>query len=255
MIAPTRSSASQWPRDARRKLRLGTSVQVLPGRNPVLLAKEWASLDRLSNGRTLPAFGLGVADPREQQAFGVARGDRARWFDEALPLIRASGRKSPSTTTASASTSKRSPWGPSRSNSLGCVARRARASRLRRIGLGPTGRLPSFPSRDASGPARSSRTRPQPRAARSMTNTGGARRVSDGPVPDLVTAALAARRPRPRRPERRDRSRHLTVEDADRALRGCRCLEIRRRAAGRARRLGRRTGPRGRRPPSRSNAA
>ena len=71
-----------------KKLKLGTSVQVLPGRNPVLLAKEWASLDRLSNGRTLPAFGLGVADPREQQAFGVARGDRAAWFDEALPLIR-----------------------------------------------------------------------------------------------------------------------------------------------------------------------
>ena len=71
-----------------KKLKLGTSVQVLPGRNPVLLAKEWASLDRLSNGRTLPAFGLGVADPREQQAFGVARGDRAKWFDEALPLIR-----------------------------------------------------------------------------------------------------------------------------------------------------------------------
>ena len=71
-----------------KKLKLGTSVQVLPGRNPVLVAKEWASLDRLSGGRALPAFGLGVADPREQQAFGVERGERAKWFDEALPLIR-----------------------------------------------------------------------------------------------------------------------------------------------------------------------
>jgi probable F420-dependent oxidoreductase len=70
------------------KLKLGTSVMVLPGRNPVLVAKELASLDRLSGGRLLPAFGLGVADPREQQAFGVARGERAAWFDEALPLIR-----------------------------------------------------------------------------------------------------------------------------------------------------------------------
>jgi probable F420-dependent oxidoreductase len=70
------------------KLKLGTSVMVLPGRNPVLVAKELASLDRLSAGRLLPAFGLGVADPREQQAFGVARGERAAWFDEALPLIR-----------------------------------------------------------------------------------------------------------------------------------------------------------------------
>lgn len=70
------------------RMKLGTSVQVLPGRNPVLLAKEWASLDVLSNGRTLPAFGLGVVDPTEQQAFGVAREERAAWFDEALPLMR-----------------------------------------------------------------------------------------------------------------------------------------------------------------------
>ncbi|HZN13499.1 MAG TPA: LLM class flavin-dependent oxidoreductase [Acidimicrobiales bacterium] len=71
-----------------RKLKFGTSVQVLPGRNPVLLAKAWATLDRLSNGRALPAFGLGVADPNEQQAFMVERRERAAWFDEALPLIR-----------------------------------------------------------------------------------------------------------------------------------------------------------------------
>jgi len=71
-----------------RKLKLGTSVQVLPGRNPVLLAKQWASLDRLSAGRTLPAFGLGVVSAAEQQAFGVTRQERAPWFDEALPLIR-----------------------------------------------------------------------------------------------------------------------------------------------------------------------
>ena len=71
-----------------KRMKLGTSVQVLPGRNPVLLAKQWASLDRLSGGRALPAFGLGVVEPMEQQAFGVAREERAAWFDEALPLIR-----------------------------------------------------------------------------------------------------------------------------------------------------------------------
>jgi len=71
-----------------RKLKLGTSVLVVPGRNPVVLAKELASIDRLSRGRLLPAFGLGVADRAEQQAFGVAREERAAWFDEAVPLIR-----------------------------------------------------------------------------------------------------------------------------------------------------------------------
>jgi probable F420-dependent oxidoreductase len=69
-------------------IKLGTSVQVLPGRSPARLAKSWATLDALSGGRALPAFGLGIAHPVEQQAFGVARGDRAAIFDEALPLIR-----------------------------------------------------------------------------------------------------------------------------------------------------------------------
>lgn len=71
-----------------RRLKFGMSVMVLPGRNPVLTAKALASLDRMSNGRLLPAFGLGVADPREQQAFGVERSERAALFDEALPLMR-----------------------------------------------------------------------------------------------------------------------------------------------------------------------
>lgn len=69
------------------KLKLGTSVMVLPGRNPVLLAKALASIDQVSNGRLLPAFGLGVADAAEHQAFGVTRKDRAPIFDEVLPLL------------------------------------------------------------------------------------------------------------------------------------------------------------------------
>ncbi len=71
-----------------RRLKLGTSTLVVPGRNPVLLARELASLDALSGGRFLPAFGLGTADAREHQAFGVRREERAAWFDEAVPLMR-----------------------------------------------------------------------------------------------------------------------------------------------------------------------
>ncbi len=70
------------------KMKLGASVMVLPGRNPVLLAKALASIDQLSDGRLLPAFGLGAANAAEHQAFGVARIERARIFDEALPLMR-----------------------------------------------------------------------------------------------------------------------------------------------------------------------
>lgn len=70
------------------RLKFGMSVMVLPGRSPVLVAKALASLDRLSAGRLLPAFGLGIADAREQQAFGVSRRERAAVFDEALTIVR-----------------------------------------------------------------------------------------------------------------------------------------------------------------------
>jgi len=69
-------------------MKFGFSVMVLPGRNLAVLAKELASLDRLSNGRLLPAFGLGVADVHEQAAFGVQRTERAKMFNEALPLLK-----------------------------------------------------------------------------------------------------------------------------------------------------------------------
>ena len=71
-----------------RKLKLGTGVLVLPGRNPVVLAKELATLDRLSGGRLLPAVGLGAPVPAEHRAFGVERGARAGLFDEAVTLLR-----------------------------------------------------------------------------------------------------------------------------------------------------------------------
>lgn len=70
-------------------LKFGMSVMVLPGRNPIVLAKALASLATMSGGRLLPAFGLGQVDPREQQAFGVDRRERAPWFDEAMEVMRA----------------------------------------------------------------------------------------------------------------------------------------------------------------------
>jgi probable F420-dependent oxidoreductase len=70
------------------RIKFGFSVLVLPGRNPMLLAKELATIDRLSNGRLLPAVGLGAPDPMEHQAFGIQREERAALFDEMLPLMR-----------------------------------------------------------------------------------------------------------------------------------------------------------------------
>jgi probable F420-dependent oxidoreductase len=69
------------------RLKLGFSVMVLPGRNPALVAKQLASLDRVSGGRLLPAFGLGAPNPLEHQAFAVASHERAAWLEEAMPLL------------------------------------------------------------------------------------------------------------------------------------------------------------------------
>lgn len=71
-----------------KRLGFGTSVLVVPGRNPVLLAKQLSTIDFLSKGRLRLAVGLGGVNAAEQQAFGVRRDERAPWFEEALPLIR-----------------------------------------------------------------------------------------------------------------------------------------------------------------------
>lgn len=73
-----------------RKLKVGTSVAVLPGRHPVLVAKQLASLAALAPKRVLPVFGLRSALPAERELFPVPEGRRAEVFDESLRLLRAS---------------------------------------------------------------------------------------------------------------------------------------------------------------------
>jgi probable F420-dependent oxidoreductase len=70
-----------------RKLKLGTTL-TLPGRNPVRLAKELATIDRLSNGRLLLVMVPGLSDPLEQQAVAIPMRERGAWLDEVLPLLR-----------------------------------------------------------------------------------------------------------------------------------------------------------------------
>ena len=70
------------------RLKLGTSVLVAPARNAVLLAKELATLDALSDGRVLPAFGLGIASEPEAGAVGIARAERVVRTEEAIEIVR-----------------------------------------------------------------------------------------------------------------------------------------------------------------------
>jgi len=69
-------------------VKVGTSVMVLPGRHPVLVAKQLASLARLAPRRILPVFGLQAARAHERAFFPVDGGSRAAVFDEALVLVR-----------------------------------------------------------------------------------------------------------------------------------------------------------------------
>src|SRR5580693_2296822 len=71
-----------------RHLKAGSGISVLPGRHPVLVAKQLASLAGLAPARVLPVFGLQPAQPAERALFPVPSGQRAAVFDESLTLLR-----------------------------------------------------------------------------------------------------------------------------------------------------------------------
>jgi probable F420-dependent oxidoreductase len=70
------------------RVRLVAGVIVLPQRQPVLLAKQLASIDALSRGRLAVGIGVGHLEP-ELRAFGVTLAERAARTDEYLAALRA----------------------------------------------------------------------------------------------------------------------------------------------------------------------
>lgn len=180
------------------KLKFGMSVMVLPGRNPVLVAKELASLDRLSGGRLLPAFGLGAAEPAEHMAFGVTRATRAKVFDEALTLIRRlwteesvthHGEHFSVTDLRVLPKPKQQPpdvW-------LGGIA----PSELRRVGRMADGWLPSFvtPADAVAGRAVIEQTAAEHERWIDPEHFGVLVPYGTGPIPEQLLELLARRRP------------------------------------------------------------
>ena len=69
------------------KLMVGTSVMLLPLRNPVMVAQTVASLDILSGGRAVLGVGVGNESP-DFAAYGGNVRERASRSDEALEIIK-----------------------------------------------------------------------------------------------------------------------------------------------------------------------
>lgn len=69
------------------RLKLGTHL-ILPGRNPVWLARQLAHLDQLSAGRLLLLGVLGLPDEADAGAQGIDRRDRGAAIDTLVPLLR-----------------------------------------------------------------------------------------------------------------------------------------------------------------------
>ncbi|MFC7476357.1 LLM class flavin-dependent oxidoreductase [Dankookia sp. GCM10030260] len=70
-----------------RRLKFGMNVVSLAFRDPVLVAKQCATIDVLSEGRLLPAFGIGSPAAPEWAAMGLDTATRGRVTDEALEII------------------------------------------------------------------------------------------------------------------------------------------------------------------------
>jgi alkanesulfonate monooxygenase SsuD/methylene tetrahydromethanopterin reductase-like flavin-dependent oxidoreductase (luciferase family) len=69
------------------RIRLAPAVTVLPLHHPIRVAKQWATLDLLSNGRVDFAAGRGY-DRREYAPFHVSFDDNQAIFEEGMEIVR-----------------------------------------------------------------------------------------------------------------------------------------------------------------------
>jgi alkanesulfonate monooxygenase SsuD/methylene tetrahydromethanopterin reductase-like flavin-dependent oxidoreductase (luciferase family) len=95
-------------------LRLATGIIILPQRNPVVLAKELATLDVVSSGRLVFGVGVGYLEP-EFRAIGADFAHRGAVTDESSTPSPSSG--TPRARRTTAATSRSPGWTPTRAPS------------------------------------------------------------------------------------------------------------------------------------------
>jgi probable F420-dependent oxidoreductase len=180
-----------------RRLKVGTGVAVLPGRHPVLVAKELATLAALAPGRLLPVFGLRPARPAELAAFPVPPGRRAAVFDESLQLLRLLLTGQEITFAGEFYQVEAASVGPVPSRPLDIWLGGSAPAGLRRVGRYGDGWLGSFLTPAEAGAARAAIQAAAADADRQIDadHYGISLAVGRHGLPPDLTAAVAARRP------------------------------------------------------------
>ncbi|MCK0174126.1 TIGR03854 family LLM class F420-dependent oxidoreductase [Mycolicibacterium sp. F2034L] len=180
-----------------RRLKVGTSVAILPGRHPVLVAKQLASLAAVAPKRVLPVFGLTSAIPAERELFTVPDGKRAEVFDEALALLRAALEQEDADFAGEHYSLRGIAVAPRPSPPLDIWVGGSAPAAFRRIGRLADGWLGSFITADEARGA-TQQIRAAADAARreiEADHFGISVAVCDGEIPDDAAAVVRRRRP------------------------------------------------------------
>lgn len=179
------------------RLKVGTSVAILPGRHPVLVAKQLVSLAAIAPKRVLPVFGLHSVLPAERDVFVVPDGQRGAVFDESLELLRSVLRGQDVTFEGRYFTVRSAHVQPLPPRPIDIWLGGSAPVALARIGRLGDGWLGSFLTPDEAGAARQRIVREAEDAGRSIEpdHFGISLAVGDGQVPDEVLAAAHRRRP------------------------------------------------------------
>jgi len=180
-----------------KRLKVGTSVAVLPGRHPVLVAKQLASLAAVAPKRVLPVFGLRSALAAERALFAVPDGKRAQVFDEALQLLRIALRDDDVTFAGEFFTVEGARILPKPEPPLDIWIGGATLAAFRRIGTYGDGWLGSFLTPTEAGQARHEINAAAEAAGREIEpdHYGINLAVGNGELPAPVVAAIRRRRP------------------------------------------------------------
>jgi probable F420-dependent oxidoreductase len=178
------------------KLKVGTGVAVLPGRHPVLVAKQLTSLAALAPGRVLPVFGLRPARRPEAAAFPVP-GPRAEVFDESMQLLRLLLAEDSVSFSGKYFTVESATAGPRPAKPLDVWLGGSAPEGLRRAGRLADGWLGSFLTPAEAGAAREQIQAAAAEAGREIEadHFGISLALADGQIPAEVASAVSRRRP------------------------------------------------------------